>query len=524
MKKMTKAVIYARYSSHAQTEQSIEGQLRDAYAFADREGYQVVGEYIDRAQSATTDKRTDFQRMMADAPKKAFSVIIVWKLDRFARNRYDSAIYKSKLKKCGVKVVSVMENITDGPEGIILEAMLEGMAEYYSANLSVNVKRGMRETVLKGRFPGGPVPFGYRLQDGKLYIDDKNAPAVRFIFDQYAQGIPKKQILAELSARGVRNSLGGVMNFSSLDRILTNEVYLGTFHYDGAVMENFCEPLIDQRTFAQAQEQVKRHARAPAAAKAPVAYLLQGKAFCGHCGARLVGESGRSRTGAVHHYYACATKKRQHTCTKSNEKKDPLELFVTSQAVAYISDSRHARAIAQAVAEEYKKEFGDDRISEMERALAKLNRELDGLVESIAETPKSARPRIYARMELLEAQRIDLEGDIAKLRVAHGIQIGEREILAWLSIFADGDVRDPDFQRRAISSLINSVYVYDDRCTIFFNVRGTESQVPFDSLTAAFPSSDSPPSGPPNASESEHTRLIVVDGVIGILVTKRKSS
>ena len=530
MKTLPKAVIYARYSSHNQTEQSIEGQLRDAYAFADREGYQIVAEYIDRAQSATTDKRTDFQRMISDAQKRAFSVVIVWKLDRFARNRYDSAIYRSKLSKCGVKVLSVMENITDRPEGIILEAMLEGMAEYYSANLSENVKRGMRETVLKGRYAGGPTPYGYKLMDGHLVPDEKTAWVVRWLFDQYAQGVPKRDLFAELDRRGVRNARGGKLNYSCLARVLNNEIYLGRYHYGDTVQEDFCEPLTDHRTFDLVQAQIRRHAHAPAAAKAPVAYLLQGKAFCGHCGAPMVGESGRGRSGAVYHYYACAQKKKKHACNKTNEKKDPLEYYVTAQAIAYISDSRNARIIAQAVAAEYQDEFGDSKVKEMERALAAMNRDLDAMVDAIPSTPKDARPRLLERMGEMEAQRIDLEKDLAKLRVAQKIRIGEKEVLAWLSTFNGGDCYDPDFQRRVINALINAVYVYDDRCTVFFNIRGSEAQVPFSSLSSARlvdppapgECSDLSPNGVPITPKSEHcARLIVVDGVIGILVQKK---
>lgn len=129
------AVIYARYSSHNQTEQSIEGQLRDCYAYAKRCDLTVVGEYIDRAISGTTDERPDFQRMIADAPKKQFQRILVWKLDRFARSRYDSAIYKHQLKQYGVRVLSVMENVGEGDESILLEALLEASAEYYSLDL-----------------------------------------------------------------------------------------------------------------------------------------------------------------------------------------------------------------------------------------------------------------------------------------------------------------------------------------------------------------------------------------------------
>ena len=188
------AATYCRYSSHGQTEQSIEGQLRDNYAFAEREGYTIVAEYIDRARTGRSDNRNDFQRMIADAAKKQFSVIIVWKLDRFARNRYDSAMYKARLKKYGVRVISATESLTDTPEGIILEGMLESMAEYYSANLSVNVKRGQRETVAKGKYCGGTIPYGYKTQDGKLVPDEKTAPVIRYVFEQYAQGTSKKEL------------------------------------------------------------------------------------------------------------------------------------------------------------------------------------------------------------------------------------------------------------------------------------------------------------------------------------------
>ena len=155
-----KAVIYARYSSDNQTEASIEGQLRECMEFAERAEIDVVGNYIDRALTAKTDNRPEFQRMIKDSYKHAFDCIIVWKLDRFARNRYDSAHYKSLLKKNGVKVISAKESIGEGSEGILLESVLEGMAEYYSVDLAEKVSRGMTENALKAKFNGGSVPFG----------------------------------------------------------------------------------------------------------------------------------------------------------------------------------------------------------------------------------------------------------------------------------------------------------------------------------------------------------------------------
>ena len=114
-----KAVIYARYSSDNQREESIEGQLRECMAYCKKNDITVLRTYIDRAMSAKTDHRPDFQRMIKDSAKGLFDVIIVWKLDRFARNRYDSAHYKAQLRKYGVKVLSATENISDGPGDIL---------------------------------------------------------------------------------------------------------------------------------------------------------------------------------------------------------------------------------------------------------------------------------------------------------------------------------------------------------------------------------------------------------------------
>lgn len=145
---MIRGVIYARYSSDAQREESIDAQIRENTAFAQRSGIEIVGTYIDRALSAKTDNRPEFQQMIRDSAKKKFDVVIVWRLDRFSRNRYDSAKYKAILKKNNVRVISATENISENPEGILLESVLEGYAEYFSAELAVKVTRGMVENAL----------------------------------------------------------------------------------------------------------------------------------------------------------------------------------------------------------------------------------------------------------------------------------------------------------------------------------------------------------------------------------------
>lgn len=467
----TKAVIYARYSSHGQTEQSIEGQLRDNYAWAKQQGITVIGEYIDRALTGTKDQRPDFQRMIEDAAKRQFEMVIVWKLDRFARNRYDSAIYKARLKKYGVKVVSVKENITDSPEGIILEGLLESMAEYYSANLSQNVKRGLRESVEKGYYCGGSIPYGYKVENHRLVPDEKTAPIIRYVFEEYAKGTSKKEIIDELNRRGVRNGRGNPLTYTSFQHALRMTTYVGEYVYQGKIVP-CAEPLVTREVFDKVQARLDQRAHAPAAAKARVPYMLQGKAWCGICGAPMFGESGTSHTGKLHTYYCCYNRKRRKGCKKKSERREELETFIVAQTMEYILTPARMNRIAKAVVQEYNKEFSGSRVEDMEKAIAQIDREMDKLVDAIIDAPKAAHKKIYARMEMLEAQKAEFETDAAKLRVAMGLRLTEKEVVSWLKTFRDGDPSDYDFRRRLVDIFINAVYIYDDRIIVFYNIRG----------------------------------------------------
>ena len=234
-----KAVIYARYSSENQREESIEGQIRECTAFAEKNGITILKHYIDRAYSAKTDNRPEFQRMIKDSAKKGFDVVIVWKLDRFSRNRYDSAKYKAMLRKNDVKVVSATESISEGAEGIILESVLEGMAEYYSADLAEKVSRGMTENALKCRFNGGNIPFGYMIDEEQHYQPDpEKAPLVIEMFRRYAGGESITDIVEDLNARGIRTSKGNRFNKNSLARIFANRRYIGEYAYKEIVFSN----------------------------------------------------------------------------------------------------------------------------------------------------------------------------------------------------------------------------------------------------------------------------------------------
>lgn len=195
-------VIYARYSSDNQREESIEGQLRECKAFAERNDIQIIGTYIDRALSAKTDNRPDFQRMIKESSNSTFDVVIVWKLDCFARNRYDSAYYKAILKRNSVRVISATEAISQGAEGIILESVLEGMAEYYSAELAEKVIRGQTENAYKCKFNGGTIPIGYIIdKENNFQINPETAPFVLTAYQMYEDGKTMQEIAEDLNRK-----------------------------------------------------------------------------------------------------------------------------------------------------------------------------------------------------------------------------------------------------------------------------------------------------------------------------------
>jgi site-specific DNA recombinase len=225
-------VIYARYSSEGQREESIEGQIRECTEYCDKNGITVISTYIDRALSAKTDHRPEFQRMIKDSAKGVFDVVIVWKLDRFSRNRYDSAHYKAALKKNGVRVLSAKENIAEGPEGIILESMLEGMAEYYSAELSVKVIRGHTENALKCKYNGGTPTFGYVIDAERHYqLDPSRASVVLDIFKAYDSGKTMKEIADTLCELNITTVRGKPADLNFVSGVLHNRKYIGEYRY-----------------------------------------------------------------------------------------------------------------------------------------------------------------------------------------------------------------------------------------------------------------------------------------------------
>jgi len=344
--KKLRAALYARFSCDKQHEESIEGQKRDCSRYAKTHNMVIVKEYIDRAVSAKTDNREQFQNMIRESRLKEFDVVLVWKLDRFARNRADSIKYKTMLKKNGVKVVSATEALGDGAESVILESVLEGMAEYYSLDLSEKVKRGMTDNALKCEYNGGSLIFGYKIINGKYVIDENEAPIVKEIFDLYLNHhYSIKMLLRKLEQSGVRRKNGKPIGFSGLRRMLSSRKYIGEYRCSEVLIKGGIPALIDKDTFDAVQEILVRNKRNNKSIATDEPYILSGKLFCYKCGSRMSGESGKTsidENGNVckYRYYKCSNQKRNgfKTCDCKVIPKHQMEDLVVFSVIKFLKD------------------------------------------------------------------------------------------------------------------------------------------------------------------------------------------
>lgn len=461
-----KAVIYARYSSESQREESIEGQLRECNEFAVRHNMSIIETYIDSAFSARTDDRPEFQRLIRDSAKRQFDVVLVWKLDRFSRNRFDSATYRAVLKRNGVKVVSATENISEGPEGIILEAMLEGMAEYYSAELSVKVKRGQKENALKGKSNGGLVPFGYRVNEDRYYeADPVTAPIALEIFTRYADGETVLEIIDDMNSRGVfTNTTFKYSSKSSIGYLLKNRRYIGEYRYKDIVIPDGMPAIIPKEIFDKVQRRVEKNKHKPAAMKADNEYILTTKLFCGKCGTMMVGTGGTSNTGKVHHYYKCGNRVHRKSCDMKAVKKEKFENLIISYAQKELLNDKNIKRLADKIVKLQDKE--NVAIPLLQKQLDDVEKRIANILNSIEEGLANASVKL--RLDELETKKIDLEIAIAKEQIKT-TKLTEEQIVFWISNFKGGDINSKDYRRNLIDIFVNAIFLYDDKLVITFN-------------------------------------------------------
>ena len=444
---MQNAVIYARYSSHGQNEQTIEGQIRVCKEYAAQHRLNVVNIYIDKHKTGTDVNRPQFQQMINDAKTNTFNYIIVYMLDRFARNRYYSTMYTFQLMQNDVKVISATQNIIESEEG---------------------------------EFTGVFINYGYKVVEKPLVatrnikfvqLDETTAPIVKYIFEQYANGVSKKDIADDLNAKGYRYN-GKPFKGRSFDRILSNPKYTGSFYFGERLCTNTYPQIIDQLLFEKVQKRLSQNKYFSGANSAKIDYLLTGKLYCGHCGSPMVADGGTGKTGKTYHYYSCKASKK-HACNKKREDKGFAEWYAVEQTQLYLSDPRRVNIIASDVIKYYESRTCNDELKRVQAERAKTQKEIDNAVNLLV---SGVSPTVIKTLDKKITELTQLLNDLtihqSKIELEQGLQITKDDIVSFIAEYIQGDPHDKDFQKRIIDNLINAFYLYDDRVVIYFNIKG----------------------------------------------------
>jgi len=452
----------------------VTGAYKKRPAFAERKGYSVIRTYIERALSGTrADNRPEFQQMISDSTLREFQYVIVWKIDRFSRDKFDSVKYKYALKSSGVSVISATEPIDGSPEGQMMESVFEGISVYYIKDLAQKTSRGMTENAIKGKFNGGTLTFGYTIDENHHFqLDPVNAPIVLDVFTRYSDGETIRSILDDISSKMSNN--GRKFTYHFLNWMLNNRRYLGEYKFQDTVNNEAIPPIISQELFDKCQHRlnVNKH-KAGSFKTNKEKYLLTGKIFCGNCGATISGISGTGKCKSIYRYYKCMNVKK-HKCNKKPVQKELIENIVLNAALDIFKDKALIRKISKACFDLQSKE--SPMLPALKRRLRENQKEIKNLMNAIKagivlKTTKS-------ELEKLEAEQEQLEINIAMEKLVKPV-IPQEKIQAWLMNFAAADLSDQSQKQRIIDIFVNSVYVYDDRVVIFFNYKDGERCIEF---------------------------------------------
>ena len=460
------AVAYARYSSARQRDVSIDQQLRDIRAYAEREGYKIIYEYADHAKSGyhNSERRTEFQAMLNAASSGMFDTVIAWKVDRFGRNRRESAIYKGQLSDQGVSVVYAMEPIPDGAAGVLTEGMLESIAEWYSRNLSENTKRGQRDNSLKC-ITNGQRAFGYKsIRNQKLTINEPEAAVVRRIFDLYSQGYSYTAIAEEINKDGILTAYGKPFHRNTIMYMIQNDAYVGVYHYGDVTVPGGIPAIISEDLWelcqAMRRKNTKRHV------KSEFNYYLSGKCTCGKCGANVHATHAQMRHGKKA-YYVCGKKKADKTCDTHFMSKDDIEKAVFDFLFNKILKTSLMDPFIDSVSASLKASQETSPQMRLEEELRDINRKMKNIHQAIAEGIWTKQTGEI--LNQLNDRAEELQRYINTQKMTQGKIVSKDRIRFMFHKMAEGDRTDPEVLYTIVGSLINSITIYENWLRIAVN-------------------------------------------------------
>lgn len=476
------AVAYARYSSNNQREESIDAQLRAIREYCERENIVLLECYVDEALTGQNDDRAGFQRMLEDVFRGHIKVdtVLVHKFNRFARNKFDSALYKKRLKDVGVRVISVTQPIDDSPEGAMLESIIEAMDEYYSANLALEVKKGLRENALQGKRPGGKAAFGLTVTKDGHYAPGKDAWIVKRIFEEYASGVPLATVVAQLNKEGLRNAHGRSFSIRTVFDMLRNEKYIGNFIYklgnETIRLDGIIEPIIDKELWARVQKICNQPLKARMRHQ-KAQYYLTGKTYCGECGMPICGAgSKRMRDGSLYYYYKCVGKTaHKNGCKNPGLNKEWYEKTVLKATVDAVMNEEKLREIARLAFEELQtaQQSPAEKLGALQKELASLNSQQKRLADLYLIGTFDI-DELNAKNKDFAARKVEIELEIEKQNAAmlHD-NVTEDDIYNYVSNYIEklktGSTSSDEFMRSVFNTFVEKVIVYHDTITVLLN-------------------------------------------------------
>ncbi len=415
--------------------------------------------------------------MIEDSKKQEFDFVLVYQLDRFARNRYDSATYKAKLKKNNVRVLSAKENISDDASGVLMESVLEGMAEYYSAELSQKVKRGIKESLIKGNYIGGYILYGYEVKDKKYVINEGEGSIVKQVFEDYSNGKKAQEIVDNLNNRGLKTKYNRKWTLNIIAKMLRNTKYIGKCIINDIEYNNVFPPIVNETTFKRCNDIMDTHKhRQRKEIDCEDIYILSGKLYCGECGYLMTAETGTSSTGAIHRYYKCFCKKKKaNNCSKHNVKKEDIENFVFEKTKEYVLQPKIIEQIADVVVDKFNSEISESAV------LFKLKEELKDKIKAITSILDAIEKGIYTkstqeRLLKLEQEQAELEDKIA-YEESHQLKPLEKsKIVEFLKVYANKKFDSKTDKNDFFNNFILRVNLFDDRITIVYNTSFNPSE------------------------------------------------
>ena len=490
------AVAYARYSHDTQREESITAQFRAIHEYAKKNGITIVQEYVDEAKSASvfaTKPRLEFEQMLDDIMAERIKVKYVFfhKIDRFGRNDYDIARFKHFTRQKGIKIIYVDMDIPEGPEGVIVEQMMIGWAEYYSLNLSKEIRKGMKENALSGKHRGGRPPLGYdKTKDGKYIINQQEAPIVKKIFEMVAEGEGYSAIIDYLNEKGYKTKLGKPFGKNSIHDLLKNEKYVGVYtagKYSTAstggeiiTLPGEVPAIIARELWDEVQSILLRRKQVAPRNKGKTIYLLTGKIFCGKCGGAYTGRSGMGGRGRRYRYsqYDCTNKRQTRTCDNAPIRKEIIENYVLDE-IENLFKRTNMESIATQIEERYKKlsETSSLEIEILKESLADINKRMDRLFEAI-ETGTMDSQIAGPRLNSLASEKERKEARLNMLNKTNLIPFTKEQVVAWLKLNREilADRKDLKACKKMIERYIEKVILGEKNIKIQLKIQIPSSE------------------------------------------------